>query len=820
MQVRLQDNYYYQRHSYEIESPVGIENYSAQVLDAIHPAGRRMFGRLIVEDLIEYQKIDSTFGFIIANLYSENEESQASVPYQSVGTALLSIEPVQALGLTLAEFDFLAMRIYYPHEYSTSDMQLSNDYYDGEFTYSNDALNYIGGLSNTSLFTIAAGRPELMPDPVLYQFSFQKSKAKLWLTGGSKTTQKSESVYLEGGIDDSKLLIDHHPVFRVANSSFSVKIEFRPEEAVDKALVAKSGSGFYSSGTDDQLWGGSGTTWPSTLTARTWGIGFSAAQRVYVNIFDFADNNPPSNGKRTYTHTAVLPLDTYHSVGFSYDHTNSIVSITVNGVTQTFVHTGEINDSITPITIGSTYHVSSAGKSLTFLGGLRHLGIWNRVVPGTDFALMERKNYQSLAAYQRHGLLLFSNLNNPFPIDETGYNHIFRHFRAPGDPITQCFDQTDNITYAQAAKYNIQDIEDITFWDGIGLKVNTHCFSPTVYQSVGTKKENLIFASLNLLSSHWINITPNHKSDRVIMRLDSLGGAAGEFDLVPDLHLVEEGEYILEFDIQNNVRNDYGHVKGFRIIFNSINIAELYKIGVNYFSNNITYSFSADGNWIHCRCTLNLTGLDPNFKFRIRMLTTDATSVYENFVSIDNNDIAVRNFHLHRADIEDTNYIETKNVPIVNGRLPSIMFGTHTDGFTFISNKLNISNKVIFCVCTANAVIIDGPDYRLTTNEFISNRNSSPIAVSVISDHPFKRKLIRASHVDGIIELYRKIKGAVEDVASDIELNAATSSGTQTYTLFADCQNFKLYELIVLDNPTNYEISATTTHLLKKYDLE
>lgn len=815
--IRLQDNYYYQRHSYEIESPVGIENYSAQVLDAIHPAGRKLFGRLVVEDLTEYQQSNSIFGFTIGNLYAEAPSLSSSVPYENVGNVLISASPVFALGLTERELNFLAMRLYYPHEFSTTDMNHSNSYYDGEFTYSDDSLTYIGGYSNTPANLIVSNKTELMPDPILYRFSFNKSKAKLWIAGNSKTLQKSESVYLEGALTDSKLYIDHSRVFRTYDNDFSVKFEFRPEIAEDKALVAKSGSGFYSGGVDDEIWGGSGTAWPSTLTGRSWGIGFSASRKVYVNLFDVSDDNPPSNGRKTYTHSSTLDLDQYHCILFSYNNQNSTVSITVNGITETFTHVGDINDSVTPITIGSTYHVNPDGRSHTFKGGIRNLGIWNRVVEDSEYSYLENKNYQAMKTFQRHGLLFFSNLNYPYPVDETGYNNIVKHFYATGDSITQCFDQQDNISYRQNSQYNITEIEDVTFWNGIGLKA-TNCFSPTVYQSTGSKQENLVFSSLNLLSSHWLNISPQYESDQVVMILDNV---QGEFDLIPDLHLVEKGQYTLEFEIQNNIRNEFGNVKGFKILFASQTIAELYKIQNSYIMDNITFSITPDGNWIHCVCNLDLTSADPNSKFRIRMLTTDLTSVYDNFTPIANNDIAIRRFHLYKNGIEDTTYIETKNVPKVSGsKTPSILLGNHQDGFEFVGEKLNIENKAIFCVCTNEATIIDGPDYRLTTSEFISNRGSTPISVSLSSGYEFTKKLIRAIHIDTAIEIYRKVKDVTGESISDIEANDTPLTGTQTYTIFADCQNFKVYELIVLDDPTDKEIEATTNHLIEKYDLQ
>jgi len=309
-------------------------------------------------------------------------------------------------------------------------------------------------------------------------------------------------------------------------------------------------------------------------------------------------------------------------------------------------------------------------------------------------------------------------------------------------------------------------------------------------------------------------------NDKVIMKLDELGGAAGVFELYPDFHIVEKGNYTLKFDIQNNIRSGVGNFKGFKILFNGDTIAHFYKIDVNYISNNISFTISPDGNWINIICDLDLTAVDPNIGFVIQMLSTDSTTVYDSFVSAALNDIAVRNFHLFKTGTEDTTYLETKNVPKVSGsRRPSILFGDHQDGYVFEGSKLNITNKVLLCVCTNDAKIITGPDFELTTTGFISNKAGSPISVSLSTDSTYKRKLVRASHIDGVIQIYGKTQGEVAEIVSDVAANEAPSSGSQVYTLFSECQNFKLYEFIVLDNPTTYEIDAATAILINKYEL-
>ena len=48
----LQDNYYYQSHSYEINSEIDIELYRANVLKLVHPSGYKLFGKNRINRII------------------------------------------------------------------------------------------------------------------------------------------------------------------------------------------------------------------------------------------------------------------------------------------------------------------------------------------------------------------------------------------------------------------------------------------------------------------------------------------------------------------------------------------------------------------------------------------------------------------------------------------------------------------------------------------------------------------------------------------------------------------------------------------------
>ena len=44
----LQDNFYYQSHSYEIQSEIDIVKYEANVKKLVHPVGYKMFGKNVI----------------------------------------------------------------------------------------------------------------------------------------------------------------------------------------------------------------------------------------------------------------------------------------------------------------------------------------------------------------------------------------------------------------------------------------------------------------------------------------------------------------------------------------------------------------------------------------------------------------------------------------------------------------------------------------------------------------------------------------------------------------------------------------------------
>jgi hypothetical protein len=48
----LQDSYYYQDYSYEIQSKLGINNYEKVYKDIIHVSGTKLFGKFDFEDVI------------------------------------------------------------------------------------------------------------------------------------------------------------------------------------------------------------------------------------------------------------------------------------------------------------------------------------------------------------------------------------------------------------------------------------------------------------------------------------------------------------------------------------------------------------------------------------------------------------------------------------------------------------------------------------------------------------------------------------------------------------------------------------------------
>jgi len=76
----LQDNFYYQSHSYEINSEIDIELYRANVLKLVHPSGYKLFGKNNINKVInnstniEYIHFDLTNNVIIPSVSLNNIE--------------------------------------------------------------------------------------------------------------------------------------------------------------------------------------------------------------------------------------------------------------------------------------------------------------------------------------------------------------------------------------------------------------------------------------------------------------------------------------------------------------------------------------------------------------------------------------------------------------------------------------------------------------------------------------------------------------------------------------------------------------------------
>lgn len=444
--IRLQDNNFYQQFSYVIESPVALNNYQAQILDALHPAGRKMFGKFQFEEMIEFvSDAEKITGGLTANLFSES--LQRALPESSYPAvhALIQPESINAVGLGFDEMTFLSYRAFYPNEQNFSDMQLSDGFYSGVFSYNfSDRLTYIGGIGNTQAGQILANEA-LQPDPILYKTPFQKQKAKIWLSGSSKITHKDSYFDFAGALASIKYKVAESNLYNFGNNDFGIKLDFYPRVAENKALVALCGSGFFTASgalSDSEIWGGNDDiagTWPSTNTSRAWGVGFNASRQVYVKLFAPNDDNVAVDGTYTYVHTSVLSLDTYHSVTVSFDAGEQEVYITVNGTKETFSHPVGINLSTVPLTIGSTYRLNSTGRSHTFNGIIRNLALYNRKIEDSEFVLLKNKNYNKLSSLQKHGLVFFSELSYPYPVDNTDYNGYMTQFVKSGDSTTETY---------------------------------------------------------------------------------------------------------------------------------------------------------------------------------------------------------------------------------------------------------------------------------------------------------------------------------------------------------------------------------------------
>lgn len=337
-----------------------------------------------------------------------------------------------------------------------------------------------------------------------------------------------------------------------------------------------------------------------------------------------------------------------------------------------------------------------------------------------------------------------------------------------------------------------------------------------VYNSSFSSRENLVRQSDTICSAKFNNIEPIFHSNRTTLKLV---GINKYFDITLDAPIYERGLYTLNLDIESDIQNQLGTIKGFQIIKDgSIVVAHLYKLLDNYYYNNVSFSLTPDGNWIKCTCALNLDG-NIETPLKIRMLTTDNTSYYDYFSAAKVNSIDVRNFHLYKNGITEENYISTKSRQIISGdKTPSIIFGNSADGYTIRTNQFNVENKAIFCVCSGNSNIIVGPDFNLSTTQFRVNKNTTPVNLDIASTDR-KIKLITAYHLDSDIFFSEKAIGQSEVSDSDFAVNAAPSVGNQLYTLFANNSKFKLYDFFVLDDPTNEEITATRNYLIAKYQL-
>ena len=553
---------------------------------------------------------------------------------------------------------------------------------------------------------------------------------------------------------------------------------------------------------------------------RAWGIGFNEDKKVYVNIFDDSDTFA-EDSSYTYEHSSVLPLDQTHSVLFSYNDDDEEIILNVNGVEEVFSHTHGIKQLFSPgsLTIGSTQVEDVYNRANSFGGTIKNLAFYNRTIDSNEYSLLSNKSWNRLYPLQRHGMIFFTELNYPKPVDSSDFNYVMTpYYNEDLDSYVPSWKNIELETSNQF-KHSITKISDQVFWsENTNTQLLTFGDSKEVYNSSYGTRENLIIASNNLESSIFSNIETIISPNETNIKLMDLGvGISGEFIITPNVDILETGLYTLKFGIQANIQNELGNIKGFEILQNGIVIARLYKRLSSYYFLNTSFDISEDGNWINCVCNLDIQNLN---QLNIRLLSTDDTSYYSTFVPNTANSLDIRNFHLYKnSNTIDTSYIQTKNIPILSGKYPSIVLQDYSDGYEVETTKFNIQHKAIFCVCVNESTIIDGPDFKLTTDEFITNRHTSPVTVSIAAPDAGKLQLIKAYHLDSDILLSRKSIGMAETTDSDFAVNSAPSSGNVKYTLLSNNDKFKLYELIVLNNPSNDELDATENYLLEKYGI-
>lgn len=102
---KLQDNFYYQVYSYEINSTIQVNNYREFVKQLVHPAGTKMFGRYIVEINIDLGPSIEVQYFAGASSYNIQINVNFDVnPFLEVSFTN-KIEPQTALEIDVPEID-------------------------------------------------------------------------------------------------------------------------------------------------------------------------------------------------------------------------------------------------------------------------------------------------------------------------------------------------------------------------------------------------------------------------------------------------------------------------------------------------------------------------------------------------------------------------------------------------------------------------------------------------------------------------------------------------------------------------------------------
>lgn len=564
--IRLQDNNFYQQFSYVIESPVALNNYQAQVLDALHPAGRKLFGKFQFEELIEFvSEGEGVEGYVDATIWSE--ALQRAIPEDGEGIihATIQSESINVSGLNSDEIQFLSYRAFYPNELNSSDMQFSDGYFSGKYSYNfSDRLTYIGGLANTQSLQILANEA-LQPDPVLYKMPFKKEKAKFWISGSSRTSHRDSHFEFEGDKLSTKWQVKDSTLFNFGNTAFGIKFDFVPREAVDKALISLCGSSNFNTGSNtdhSEIWGGQGTgNWISNDTARSYGIGFSADRKIYVKLFDPTDSILNTDGGHTYTHTVALDLNKNHSVTVTYSPDDEEVIINVNGNEQIFSHTSGINLApYVPLIIGGTYRRNTEGRSHTFKGQIKNIGIWNRTIESTEFDSLKLKDYNKLKAQQKHGLIFFSNMSYPFPADETDYNATIQKFLVKSVAnfkdlnylknrgIQLILDPSSDVTLTSGAVSSWKSM------NGSGVEATQGTAGNRPILTSSTNKENLFSYSDDVSQAAWT------KGNCTITGTDTLVENAGSGQKTISQYktsgLDVTGTVIVEAEISANGRTD------------------------------------------------------------------------------------------------------------------------------------------------------------------------------------------------------------------------------------------------------------------------